>query len=86
MNNPIEVKIFLSCPGDVIEERNELKQFIEKYSEETTKKYNISLEAKTWDEDAQRGPGRGQKLINELLDNCDIYIGLSRHRSSSFTA
>ncbi|HEX9973774.1 MAG TPA: DUF4062 domain-containing protein, partial [bacterium] len=85
MKGPTALKIFLSSPGDVAEEREALTKFIADFSNVTEKNYGIRLQVLTWEKDARRGPGRPQKSINELVDICDVYIGLMGKRFGGST-
>ena len=76
MTNGNEVRIFLSCPGDVIDDRNKLKQALEEWSNEVEARYGRPLKVIVWEKDAERGPGRPQSKINTLLRTCHVYIGL----------
>jgi len=85
MSNFNVMKKFLSCPGDMAEEKRGLKQFIEDFSKGSEKKYNIELKVLTREDDAQRGKGRGQEKINKLIEKCQIYIGLMFKRFGGST-
>ncbi|MBD3338651.1 MAG: SUMF1/EgtB/PvdO family nonheme iron enzyme [Candidatus Lokiarchaeota archaeon] len=85
MTKPTEVNVFISCPGDVNREKEKLIAFLKDFSQQTEQQCQIRLRVVTWEKDAARGPGRAQKSINELVDECDIYIGLMGKRFGGST-
>jgi hypothetical protein len=79
-----ELKVFLSSPDDVKDDKDKLEKFLETFSEHTIKKHEIRVVPLTG-EKAQRGVTRPQKAINTLLMECDLYIGLIWKRFGSPT-
>jgi len=69
------LKIFIASPGDVKLER-------EKAGEEIlglrplAQKHGYDLEAVGWETHATPGMGRSQELINALVRECDLFIGI----------
>ncbi len=75
------VNVFLSCPGDVVKDKTMLKKFLEGLNAEFERKYNVELQIITWEEQAPQGPvSRGQKGIDDLVENSDIYLGFMANR------
>lgn len=67
--------VFLSSPSDLSTEVESLKSSLFQFSKYTENTYNVRIIQKSG-EDADKGPQRPQKLINELLDRCDLFVGL----------
>ncbi|MBN2000019.1 SUMF1/EgtB/PvdO family nonheme iron enzyme [candidate division KSB1 bacterium] len=81
------VYLFLSCPGDVEKDKLKLKSFIEDHNGDFKAKYQKQIDVRIWEEDAPDafGPGRIQKKINRLIDQCHIFIGLMGKRFGGST-
>jgi len=85
-----EIKVFLSCPEDIV--KNGIKDAIERVFEEDNiyfkKHYSFIFELKHWKKSVYLGKGtpRVQDRINEMLKNCDIYLGILWTRFGSFPA
>ena len=75
-----EVKVFLSCPEDIVE--CGIKDMAERVFEEDNiyfkNHYGFIFELKHWKKNVYLGKGapRVQDRINEILKNCDIYLGI----------
>jgi hypothetical protein len=74
-----EIKVFLSCPGDLKDILPVVDEFLEEENIFLGKNYKIRLELKHWKKNIYPGKGvpRVQDRINEqLVKNCDIYVGI----------
>jgi len=70
-----KLKVFLSSPSDLSSDKECLKNSLTKLSKHTESTYGVQIISLTGD-DAERGPDRPQGLINKLLIQCDVFIGL----------
>jgi hypothetical protein len=73
-----EIKVFLSCPGDLKDILPVVDKFLNYENIDLTKNHNIRLELKHWKKNIYPGKGdpRVQDSINEQLVFCDIYVGI----------
>jgi len=71
------IKIFLSCPGDLIAEKNIVKKEISKLSNVLQEICRIQLEVFSWDNTAFSDRGAsGEDVILEQVGLYDVYLGL----------
>ena len=86
MVSPLHIKryhVFLSSPGDMEEERNEVRNFFDKWND--TNSYGIQLKVIGHDTHATIGAGHPQDLINKQLleqfrSSLVLFIGLLGQR------
>lgn len=74
-----EIKVFLSCPGDLKDFLPVVDKFLNYENIDLIKNHNIRLELKHWKKNIYPGKGapRVQDSINEqLVLSCDIYVGI----------
>jgi hypothetical protein len=74
-----EIKVFLSCPGDLKDLLPVVDEFLEEENIFLEQNHKIRLELKHWKKNVYLGKGnpRVQDRINErLVSFCDIYIGV----------
>lgn len=74
-----EIKVFLSCPGDLKDILPVVDDFLEEENIFLEKNHKIRLELEHWKKNVYLGKGnpRVQDRINErLVSFCDIYIGV----------
>ena len=83
MENIKKIKIFLSCPSDLVQEKDIVTQVSKILNEEnrfTYEKYfNIQFDLEHWQKNVYLGEGtpRVQDTINNyLIPSCDIYFGI----------
>jgi len=75
-----EIKVFLSCPEDIV--KHSIKDVVERVLEEDNiyfkSHYGFIFELKHWKKNVYLGKctPRVQDRINEILKNCDIYLGI----------
>jgi len=75
------LKVLLSSPGDVKEERDNFTKIIDSVNEALSEsESNIRLEAVMWEKDAYPSLGLGgpQTVVNQQIgvDQCDIFLGI----------
>lgn len=69
------VRIFLGSPGDVKEERTAATEVINELNSTVANNLGFQLQLFKW-ENAVRGTGRAQSIINKELSLCELFIGL----------
>ena len=69
------LKIFIASPGDVKLEREKAREEILNLRP-LAHKHGYDLEATGWETHATPGAGRSQELINRLVRECDLFIGI----------
>jgi tetratricopeptide (TPR) repeat protein len=69
------LKIFIASPGDVKLEREKAREEIIGL-QPVAQKLGYMLEAVGWETHATPGMGRSQELINALVRECDLFIGI----------
>jgi hypothetical protein len=67
------IKVFLGSPDDLSVERKKFPHIIDGVNKTVAHSKNMHLEAVLW-EDALRGAGEAQALIDEELKECDIVV------------
>ncbi len=76
MQQVTKVKIFLSSPGDVGAERKKAKAVIAQLHRIFSDALNISLEALDWKTHITPNMGRPQEIINQQINDYDIFVGI----------
>jgi hypothetical protein len=75
-----KIRIFLSSPGDVREERTCVKTVVEKLNQTGSlpDKKNLVLEVLDWNSHVRPGMGRPQEVIlNQLpIEKWDLFVGI----------
>ncbi|HLC14969.1 MAG TPA: DUF4062 domain-containing protein [Thermodesulfovibrionia bacterium] len=71
-----KIRLFLSSPGDVQEERTIVHKIVSEINLNHSDNYGLHLDVIDWKTHALHGMGRGQEMINPLLDDCDIFVGI----------
>lgn len=69
------LKIFIASPGDVKLEREKAREEILGL-QPVAQKLGYMLEAVGWETHATPGMGRSQELLNKLVRECDLFIGV----------
>ena len=69
------LKIFIASPGDVKLEREKAREEIIGL-QPVAQKLGYMLEAVGWETHATPGMGRSQELLNKLVRECDLFIGI----------
>ena len=78
------LKIFIASPGDVKLEREKAREEI--LSLRTlAHNHGFDLEAVGWDTHVAPGMGRSQALINPLVRECDLFVGILWRRFGAHT-
>lgn len=68
------IHVFLASPGDLAEERMAAREAVEQVNRTLARHQGVQLELYGW-ENEPAGFGRPQELINENLDQADVFIG-----------
>ncbi|MCK6561414.1 tetratricopeptide repeat protein [candidate division KSB1 bacterium] len=69
------LKVFLASPGDVRLEREKARDEILSLRA-LAQKHGFDLEATGWETHATPGMGRSQARINQLVRECDLFLGI----------
>ncbi|MDZ7311412.1 MAG: NACHT domain-containing protein [candidate division KSB1 bacterium] len=69
------LKVFIASPGDVKLEREKARDEILSLRS-VAQKHGFDLQPLGWEIDAAPGAGRPQELINSLVRECDLFIGI----------
>lgn len=69
------LKIFIASPGDVMLEREKAREEILSLRA-LAQKHGFDLEATGWETHAAPGMGRSQARINQLVRECDLFLGI----------
>jgi hypothetical protein len=70
-----EIVVFLASPSDVLEERAAVRRAAQVVNDTVARKFGLRLHVEGW-EQVQPALGRPQGLINPLVDECDVFVGL----------
>jgi len=85
MANKKEITVFIASPGDVIEERNDVRKVCDELNKSNLlKPFGVYFQATGW-EDLFPSPGRPQEIINRLVEKCDILVCIFHKRFGSPT-
>jgi hypothetical protein len=76
------LNIFIGSPGDVTEEREIAKSVVDRINNYVAINLDLVVELRGW-EDTIPGYSRPQKLINEDVMRCDLFLGLMYKRWGS---
>jgi Domain of unknown function (DUF4062) len=82
-NQPSLYRVFLASPGDVSSERNVASDVIEELNITHGPLGNYRLELLRWETHASPGAGRPQQVINDLIKQYDIFVGVMWKRFGS---
>ncbi len=86
MSNQVEkIRVFVSSPSDVKEERDRLRNVVEKLNRIIGPDKNIVLELVDWETHVTPDMGRSQEIINRQIVPYDIFIGIMWKRFGSPT-
>src|ERR1035438_4525051 len=69
------LNVFLATPGDVAKERSLAEEVVASVNSLTGPRLVCHIELSKW-EDMIPGFGRPQALINPMVDECDLFVGL----------
>jgi len=70
-----EIVVFLASPSDVAEDREAVRRAARTVNDTVAKPFGLRLHVEGW-ETVQPGLGRPQALINPLVGDCDVFVGL----------
>lgn len=82
--------VFLASPGDVANERDQVRRFFERFNRNQASRWRVRFEVIDWENYATTGVGRPQALITEetlvcFRDSLALVIGLMAQRFGSPT-
>jgi hypothetical protein len=69
------LRVFLASPGDLVPERQAAREIVADLNDVVGREFGIHIDLLGW-EDTMPGAGRPQALINEDVDQCDLFIGV----------
>ena len=69
------LRAFLASPGDLQEERQAIRSVVAEFNESWADELGYQVELLGWEETVA-GYGRPQHLINQEVDQCDLFIGM----------
>ena len=69
------LRAFLASPGDLQEERQAIRGVVAEFNESWADELGYQVELLGWEETVA-GYGRPQHLINQEVDQCDLFIGM----------
>lgn len=73
------LRVFLASPGDLQEERKAIRDVVTQFNRDWADYLGYHVELVGWEETIA-GYGRPQQLINQDLDQCDLFIGMISKR------
>jgi hypothetical protein len=79
------LSVFLASPGDVIKERKAVRDIVNETDEDLWDSRGVCLRVLRW-EDAPRGLGDPQGIINEYSEDADLVVVIFNERFGSATA
>ena len=76
--NVTRYQLLISCPGDVKDEVQIIKDAVNKFNSSLTDTLDIMLQVRHWEKDAHPETGaEAQKILNkQIVDNCDAAIAI----------
>nr|VFJ88168.1 MAG: protein of unknown function (DUF4062) [Candidatus Kentron sp. LFY] len=69
------IRAFLASPGDLREERQAIRGVVDEFNESWANELGYQVELIGWEDTVSRF-GRPQHLINQELDQCDLFLGM----------
>ncbi|MEM7311174.1 MAG: DUF4062 domain-containing protein, partial [Planctomycetota bacterium] len=69
-------RLFVASSSDVSEERELLVRAIEELNRTVGRDLDVHVELVRWETDVAPDTGRPQELINHLVDECDVFVGI----------
>ena len=69
------LRAFLASPGDLQEERQAIRDVVAEFNDSWADELGYQVELLGWEETVA-GYGRPQHLINQEVDQCDLFIGM----------
>src|SRR5262249_10538735 len=70
------IRLFVASPSDVILEREELRKVVAELNRSFAPNNGIILEVFGWETHVAAAMGRPQAIINEQIDDFEIFIGI----------
>jgi HEAT repeat protein len=75
-----KIRVFVSSPGDVISEADQVPRIIEELNRTIGRKFDLFIEPVSWKSHCYPQMGRTQAVIHELIGPYDIYLGIMWNR------
>jgi hypothetical protein len=79
-----EVIVFVASPADCAEERRQVREVADAVSHTIGSRFGMRIRVTGW-ENVQPDYGRPQALINPLVDECDVFVGILSRKWGSPT-
>lgn len=79
MDQITRLRVFLASPSDLREERYAIRTLVDRINHIVASDLGCVVELLGW-EDTLPGAGRPQSLINQDVDQCDLFLGLLHRR------
>jgi hypothetical protein len=85
VHNVRVIRLLLSSPGDVTEERDRVSRAVFRFNQESVEERGLFIKLIRWEDMApQIGPG-GQNVINKQIGEYDLFIGIMWNRFGTRT-
>lgn len=78
-------RVFIGSPGDVVDERESLKEVIEELNQTIGDERGVAIELVRWETHVSPDMGRPQQIVNDQIGDYDIFIGIMWKRFGSPT-
>lgn len=75
-----KISVFIASPGDLLEERKEIRSVIEVLNSSFSERENVKFEAEGWEDCFSSTGVRNQSIINTKIDSCDVFILIMNRR------
>lgn len=80
MTSAKRIRLFMSSPGDVGSERQDVLTVVDELNRTLGRHLNLVVEALDWSRDVHPAAGRPQGVINEQIGRYDIFVGIMWRR------
>ena len=77
---PTNFRVFLASPGDVASERTAMGRVVDDVNQLQGSVLDYKLELVRWETHTAPGGGRPQQVINDMIGQYDIFVGIMWHR------
>jgi len=74
--NILQIKLFVSSPGDVAKERKSLEEVVAEINQTVGNQHKVSIRTLRWEVDVVPEMGPPQEIINKQIGTYDIYLGI----------
>ena len=80
------LKVFLASPNDVVNEREAVRQMLNSLNKALAIPNGLYIEVVGWETDLKAGVGDPQDLINPMVREADLFLGILGNRFGTETA